>query len=80
MWFRGNDVLVGVVTGVFSAVFAALFEASIVSARFLSFDEHGGPIIGIGSKLLTIAVVGAIVGGVVGSLVGAAIKPRSLRR
>ena len=77
MWWRANDVLVGVVTGVFSAVFAALFEASIVTARFLSFDEHGGS---IGSKIFIIAVIGGVAGGVVGSFVGAAIKPRSLRR
>jgi branched-subunit amino acid ABC-type transport system permease component len=75
MLWRANDVLVGVVTGVFSAVFAALFEASIVTARFLSFDdEHGGS---IGSKIFIIAIIGGIAGGVVGSFVGAAIKPRS---
>jgi hypothetical protein len=77
MWWRANDVLVGIVTGVFSAVVAALFEASIVTARFLSFDE---PAPSIGSKLLFIAVIGAVAGGVVGFFVGSAITPRSLRR
>ena len=77
MWWRANDVLVGVVTGVVSAVLAALFEASIVTARFLSFDEHGGS---IGSKIIIIAIIGGVAGGVVGSFVGAAITPRSLRR
>lgn len=73
MWWRANDVLVGVVTGVFSAVVAALFEAFFVTARFLSLGSHGG---GIGSKIVLIALVGAIVGGAVGFFMGAVIKPR----
>ena len=73
MWWRANDVVVGVITGVFSAVVAALFEAFFVTARFLSLGQHGG---GLGSKILFIALVGAIVGGIVGFFVGAVIKPR----
>jgi hypothetical protein len=77
MWWRANDVLVGVITGVFSAVVAALFEAFFVTARFLSFGHNGGS---LGSKIFFIAVVGAIVGGAVGFVVGAVIKPRPLTR
>ena len=77
MWWRADDVLVGIVTGVFSAVVAALFEASVVTARFLSFGEHGGS---IGRKFLIIAILGAVVGGIVGFFVGAAINPRSQPR
>ncbi len=77
MWWRANDVVVGVITGVFSAVVAALFEAFFVTSRFLSLGQHGG---GIGSKLAFIAVVGAIVGGLVGFFVGAVIKPRPQTR
>jgi hypothetical protein len=73
MWWRANDVVVGVITGVFSAVVAALFEAFFVTTRFLSLGQHGG---GIGSKIFFIAIVGAIVGGIVGFFVGAVIKPR----
>jgi hypothetical protein len=73
MWWRANDVVVGVITGVFSAVVAALFEAFFVTARFLSLGQHGG---GLGSKIFFIAIVGAIVGGIVGFFVGAVIKPR----
>ena len=73
MWWRANDVVVGVITGVVSAVVAALFEAFFVTARFLSLGQHGG---GLGSKILFIALVGAIVGGIVGFIVGAVIKPR----
>ncbi len=73
MWWRANDVLVGVITGVCSAVVAALFEAFFVTARFLSLGSHGG---GIGSKIFFIAIVGALVGGIVGFFVGAVIKPR----
>jgi len=77
MWWRANDVLVGIITGVFSAVVAALFEAFFVSQRFLSFGHYGGA---VGSKLAVIAVIGAVVGGVVGFLVGTVIKPRSQPR
>jgi gas vesicle protein len=77
MWWRANDVLVGVVTGVFSAVVAALFEAFFVTARFLSLGQHGG---GLGSKIFFIAIVGAIVGGIVGFFVSAVIKPRTQTR
>ena len=73
MWWRANDVLVGVITGVCSAVVAALFEAFFVTTRFLSLGQHGG---GVGSKWPIIAIVGAIVGGLVGFIVGAVIKPR----
>lgn len=73
MWWRANDVLVGVITGVFAAVVAALFEAVFVTARFLSFGHAGG---GLGSKIAFIAVIGALVGGIVGFFVGAVIKPR----
>jgi ATP/ADP translocase len=76
MWWRANDVLVGVVTGVFSAVVAALFEAFFVTARFLSLGQHGG---GLGSKIFFIAIVGAIVG-IVGFFVSAVIKPRAQTR
>ena len=74
MWWRANDVLVGVITGVCSAIVAALFEATFVVQRFLSLGQSGG---GIGSKWLVIAAVGAIVGGVVGFLVSAVIKPKA---
>jgi hypothetical protein len=77
MWWRANDVLVGVITGVLSAVVAALFEAFFVTARFLSLGEHGG---GLGSKMFVIALVGALVGGLVGFFVGAVIKPRPQTR
>jgi hypothetical protein len=77
MWWRANDVVVGVITGVLSAVVAALFEALFVTARFLSLGEHGG---GLGSKMLVIALVGALVGGLVGFFLGAVIKPRPQTR
>jgi gas vesicle protein len=77
MWWRANDVLVGVFTGVIAAVVAALFEAFFVTARFLSLGQHGG---GLGSKIFLIAIVGAVVGGMVGFLVGAVIKPRAQTR
>jgi hypothetical protein len=77
MWWRANDVLVGVITGVLSAVVAALFEAFFVTARFLSLGEHGG---GLGSKMFVIALVGALVGGLVGFFLGAVIKPRPQTR
>jgi hypothetical protein len=77
MWWRANDVVVGVITGVLSAVVAALFEAFFVTARFLSLGEHGG---GLGSKMFVIALVGALVGGLVGFFVGAVIKPRPQTR
>jgi gas vesicle protein len=77
MWWRANDVLVGVFTGVIAAVVAALFEAFFVTARFLSLGQHGG---GLGSKIFLIAIVGAVVGGLVGFLVGAVIKPRAQTR
>jgi hypothetical protein len=73
MWWRANDVVVGVITGVFSAVVASLFEAFFVTTRFLSLGHNGGS---VGSKLPFIAVVGALVGGLVGFIVGAVIKPR----
>ncbi|MGP6189307.1 MAG: hypothetical protein ACLPSH_04370 [Vulcanimicrobiaceae bacterium] len=76
MWWRANDVLVGVITGVVSAVVAALFELFIVAQRFLSLGQSGG----FGSKILVVAIVGAIVGGIVGFFVGAVIKPRSQTR
>jgi hypothetical protein len=77
MWWRANDVVVGVITGVLSAVVAALFEAFFVTARFLSLGEHGG---GLGSKMFVIALVGALVGGLVGFFLGAVIKPRPQTR
>jgi ribose/xylose/arabinose/galactoside ABC-type transport system permease subunit len=73
MWFRTNDVLVGVITGVCSAVVASLFEAFFITVRFLSFGQHGGA---VGSRMLFIAIVGAVVGGIVGFFLGALIKPR----
>jgi hypothetical protein len=72
MWWRANDVVVGVITGVIAAVVAALFEAFFVTARFLSLGQHGG---GLGSKIFFIAIVG-----MVGFLVGAVIKPRAQTR
>jgi hypothetical protein len=77
MWWRANDVVVGVITGVCSAVVASLFEAVFVTAHFLSLGQHGNG--GFGSFLF-IAAVGAIVGGLVGFLVGAVIKPRAQTR
>jgi len=73
MWWRANDVLVGVITGVIVAIVAASFEAFFVTARFLSLGHNGG---GIGSKIFFIAILGAIVGGIVGFILGAVIKPR----
>jgi uncharacterized membrane protein YvlD (DUF360 family) len=76
MYWRANDVLVGVITGVFSAVVAAVFEFFFVTSRFLSLGHSGG----LGSKIFFIAIVGAIVGGLIGFLVGAVIKPRAQTR
>ena len=74
MFWRANDVIVGVVTGVVVAVVAAALEAFFVAVRFLSFGAgaHGG----LGEKLPLIAVVGAVVGGLTGFALGALIKPR----
>lgn len=73
MFWRTNDVIVGVVTGVVVAVVSASLEAIFVAVRFLSFGTHEG---GLGAKLPVIALVGAIVGGLVGFGLGAIIKPR----
>jgi len=73
MWWRANDVLVGVVTGIFSAVIASLLEAFFLTERVLSFGQHGG---GIGSKLPFIGIIGAIVGGIIGFIMGAVVRPR----
>lgn len=62
-----SDVLVGIVAGAVCSVIAAAFEASILSLRFFSLGKVG---VGLGSKLLLIALVGAITGGIVGFLVG----------
>jgi gas vesicle protein len=70
MWWRANDVLVGVVTGIFSAVIASLLEAFFLTERVLSFGQHGG---GIGSKL---PFIGMIVGGIIGFIMGAVVRPR----
>jgi len=74
MWWRANDVLVGVITGVVVAIVAAAFEALFVTIRFLSFGAQGG---GVGSRIVVIAFIGAIVGGLVGLMIGAVIKPRT---
>ena len=73
MFWRANDVVVGVVTGVVVAIVSASLEAIFVAVRFLSFGDHSG---GLGGKLPVIALVGAIVGGLVGFALGALIKPR----
>ena len=77
MFWRANDVIVGVVTGVVVAVVSACLEAFFVAVRFLTFGAHGG---GLGAKIPLIALVGAIVGGLTGLALGAFIKPREQAR
>jgi hypothetical protein len=74
MWWRANDILVGVITGVFAAVIASAFEVFFVAERVLSLGHAGG---GFGSKIIFIGIVGAIVGGIVGFFLGALLKPRA---
>jgi hypothetical protein len=77
MFWRANDVLVGVVTGAIVAVIAAAIEAYFVTIRFITFGHHGG---GVGSGIGVITIVGAVVGGLVGLILGALIKPRTTPR
>lgn len=77
MWWRANDVFVGVVTGFFAAVVATLLEAFFLTERLLTLGARGG---GLGDRLFFIALVGAIVGGIVGLIMGALIRPRPLPR
>lgn len=73
VFWRANDVLVGVITGVIVAIIAGGLEAYFITIRFMSFGQHGG---GLGSKLGLIAVIGAIAGGIIGLILGSFIKPR----
>jgi uncharacterized membrane protein len=77
MFWRANDVVVGLITGAIVAVIAGALEAYFITIRFMSFGQHGGP---IGSKLGLLAIVGAVVGGIVGLFLGALIKPRASAR
>ena len=72
MLLRTSDVLVGIIAGAVCSVIAAIFETLVLTARF--FSIHAG--VGLGSRLLLIALVGAVVGGFVGFLVGALFKQR----
>jgi hypothetical protein len=73
MWWRANDVFVGVITGAFAAIIASALELFFVAEGVLSLGHAGG---GFGSKILVIGLTGALVGGIVGFFLGALVKPR----
>ena len=76
MFWRVNDVLVGVVTGAICSVAAAVIEGTIAAARVFSFGHFGG---GWLPKLLFIALLGALVGGLLGVVMTTFAKPRQAR-
>ncbi len=77
VYWRLNDILVGVITGAVCSVLAAVVEAWIAYLRIFSVGHLGG---GIGSKLPIIAIAGAILGGLIGLFLGAIVKPRAASR
>ena len=77
MYWRLDDIVVGVITGAVCSVLAALIEGFIATVRVFSFGRIGA---GIVSELLTIALVGALLGGLVGVLFGALVKSREMSR
>lgn len=77
MYWRLDDIVVGVITGAVCSVLAAFIEGFIATVRVFSFGRIGG---GFGGQLVTIALVGAVLGGLVGVFLGVLVKPREMSR
>ena len=77
VYWRLDDIVVGVITGAVCSVLAAVIEGFIATLRVFSFGRIGG---GIGVELLSIALVGAILGGIVGIFLGALVTSREMSR
>jgi hypothetical protein len=75
VYWRLDDIVLGVITGAVCSVLAALIEGFIATVRIFSFGRIGG---GFEGELMTIACVGAVLGGLVGLFFGTLKKQREV--
>jgi hypothetical protein len=77
VYWRLNDIFVGVITGAVCSILAAVIEGFIATVRIFSFGHIGGA---FGTQLLGIGLIGAVLGGMVGLFLGALVKSREMTR
>lgn len=77
VFFKGIDVLVGIITGAICSVVAAVVETVMAALRVFPLGHIGA---GFGDKLALVALIGAVFGALVAVALGTFVQPREEAR